>query len=105
MDTRSGAATPDLLELQDSLPVIRRSTWDQVSEKRKKREALLRRGEEASNMTQKSYDNSAKIAEDEDVDYQEKITEAEVDPRNNGLRAQVITSLLVFLCNYLYRCL
>ena len=38
IDEQSGAVTPDFLELQESLPVIRRSTWDQESVERKRRE-------------------------------------------------------------------
>ena len=40
IDEQSGAVTPDFLELQESLPIIRRSTWDQESVKRKKEEGV-----------------------------------------------------------------
>ena len=67
IDERSGAATPDFFELQESLPVVRRSTWDQVSEKRKKREAVRGCREEV-----RDEDLEGELVEDEDVEFQER---------------------------------
>ena len=100
IDERSGAATPDFLELQEALPVIRRSTWDQVSEKRKKREATKRLREEAINGV---AEDGTGMAGDEDVEYQERRrTEVESDMEDFRKKQQVYKYVSKYEECYMY---
>lgn len=65
IDEQSGAATVNFIELQESLPVVRRSTWDPEPEKERKQETVRKSREEARNIEPIKE-------EDEDVEYQER---------------------------------
>ena len=82
VDKQSGATTPDFLELQESLPIIRSSTWDQEAIKKKKREKRrMERG----------------LVEDEDVEYHER-RRTDVDNNLDEVRKrlQVCKSKLLY---------
>lgn len=75
IDKQSGAATPDFLELQETLPVVRRSTWDIDTGKKK-----VEKG-------------SGEVERDEDVEYQER-RRTNVDDDLEGVRERLKVYIL-----------
>ena len=94
LDEQSEAENPQFLELQDSLPVIRRSTWEQESVKKEKREKIKQQRELAR--------NGNKVVEDEDVEYQERRrTGVECDMEEPRKKQQVTDGIMSSSCSIL----
>ena len=99
IDEQSGAVTPDFLELQESLPIIRRSTWDQESVKRKKKE----KGERMEEVGVRGGREEVLVEGDEDVVYQERRrTDVDDDLEEVRNRLQVFYTFLLLQTQEMY---
>ena len=67
IDEQSGAATPDFFELEQSLAIVRASTWDQEAIKKERRRRLRERKREEEEKAE-----AAGVVQEDDVIYEER---------------------------------
>ena len=66
IDEQSGAATPDFFELEQSLAIVRASTWDQEAIKKERRRLRERKREEEKKA------EAAGVVQEDNVMYEER---------------------------------
>lgn len=73
IDEQSGVATPDFFELQESLPIIRASTWDQEAIKKKREEERRKKRKEGERKEREGEGEDGVVGvQDDDVVFQER---------------------------------